>query len=137
MERNVEGASFRISKADGTLLRLTLIGMATDATVLQKVSQCWDHDLFPSKASQVAKWCVSYYKKFADSPKTRLIDRFQRWVDESSPSKNDLAATDKLLQSLSSQLEAHDYESAYLLDAAEQYINKRMTELLTLSLIHI
>lgn len=105
--------------------------MATNDHCLASIEPHFNVELFPSKpALLIAKWCVSYYKKFGEAPGVRLMDRFEQWAEEKR-SKEVVAGVERLLSQLSKEFENSEYETKYLLDAMERYLQKTQRETLS------
>ncbi len=123
----------KIKKHKGNEERLILIGMIVDDTVLGRISSKWQHKMFKSKwANLIAKWCVSYYRKYEEAPGNQIESLYASWAEETKDSET-INLVEKFLSTLSEEYEelTEESNSDYVIDRAGEYFNKVKIERLT------
>ncbi len=120
----------RIEKKSSNEERFILTGMIVDLTVLGRISAKWKRDMFKSRwANIIAKWCVSFYRKYQDVPMNQIESLFESWASETSD-KETISLVEKFLDSLSEEYEDLQTESNsdYITDMAGKYFNRVKVE---------
>lgn len=120
----------KIEKRNSSEERLILIGMIVDITVLGRISSKWQRDMFRSKWSNlVAKWCISFYRKYEDVPMNQIESLFESWSSETRD-KESISLVEKFLGSLSEEYEDLQAESNsdYIIDMAGNHFNRVKVE---------
>ncbi len=120
----------KIEKRDSSKERLILTGMIVDVTVLGRISSKWQRGMFKSKwANIIAKWCVSFYRKYEDVPMNQIENIFESWAAETKD-KEAVPLVEKFLDSLSEEYEGLQEESNsdYIIDMAGVYFNRVQVE---------
>lgn len=119
----------------GSRIRLVLIGMVTNNTILSKISTVWKKGLFGSDyADIVGDWCIKHYRKFGKAPNENIQLAFNRMVERNHKSTEVIEAVGKFLQSISDEYRHGDeIDTDVILDLArdlfdETEINRRREE---------
>lgn len=126
----------RINKKNSGQERQVLIGMIVDSIVLGRIAIKYEPQMFRSKwANIIAKWCVSYHRRYKKAPMKHIESLFENWSlkvkDEST-----VNLVSKFLSSLSEEYKELKAEcnSDYVIDIAGHYFNQVKIERLTESL---
>ncbi len=123
----------KIQKHNNNEERQILIGMIVDITVLGRINSKWQNRMFKSRwANLIAKWCISFYRKYEDVPMNQIESLFESWSSETKD-KDIIKLIAKFLDSLSQEYEelAEESNSDYIIDLAGVYFNKVQLEKLT------
>jgi len=126
----------RIEKKNSNKERLILIGMIVDINVLGRINSKWHQNMFKSKwANIVAKWCISFYRKYEEVPMNQIESLFESWASETKD-KQIILLVERFLDSLSKEYEELQTESNsdYIIDIASEYFNQVRIERLIESL---
>ena len=115
----------KVKKSDGSDFRVVLIGMITNSVVLSRISQQWSDDgLFGDRwCNRIGGWCLKYYRKYNEPPKSKIRDIFESWANR-DPDNPMVEPIEKFLASLSDQYESADITPDYILDRAGEVFNK-------------
>lgn len=115
----------KVKKSDGSDFRVVLIGMITNSVVLSRISQQWSDDgLFGDRwCNRIGGWCLKYYRKYNEPPKSKIRDIFESWANR-DPDNPMVDPIEKFLASLSDQYESADITPDYILDRAGEVFNK-------------
>jgi len=116
----------RINKKNSDQERRILIGMIVDPIVLGRIASKWQHRMFKSKwANIVAKWCLSYYKRYDKAPMKHIEGLFETWSAKTKD-KSTINLVDKFLSSLNEEYEelGEESNSDYIIDIAGSYFNQ-------------
>jgi len=122
----------RIREIDYRIERQILIAMIISDDFFKNILDHIKLDYFQSKAARlVARWCLSYYRKYGKPPKRniqQIYDDYKDQIDE------DVAEyLERLLLSLSNQYDYEpneDFNTDYFVDRAITYFKKRKLEAL-------
>ncbi len=120
----------KIEKRSNKEERYILIGMIVDDTVIGRISSKWQASMFKSRwANIVAKWCVSYYRKYEEAPMGQIESLFASWTREAQD-KDSISLIERFLESLSEEYEdlREESNSDYVIDMAGEYFNKVKVE---------
>lgn len=111
----------------GSSERTVLIGMIMDFTVLSKIAPHWTREgLFSNdNANIIASWCISFYKKRNNAPRSNIQTAFNRWVEKGNADKARKESVEHLLQTLSDQFVVdYDKDPEAVLEIAKDYFNE-------------
>lgn len=123
---------------DGSEIRLILIGMITNQTILSRISGQWRGEgLFDSKwANLIGGWCVKYFSKYQKPPVGRIQTIFEMWSTKNTTDEKTSQAIEHFLLSLSD--EHSDDVPEHVLDIAGGYFKKvRLKQEMDAALIEI
>lgn len=106
--------------------RTILIGLIVDKTILGRVAGKWERDMFRSPwANKVCLWCVRYFKKYGDSPRSKVQSLFESYAAKTND-KQEVEIIEQFLAGLSKQYTrlTKESNSDYVLDVAGGYFNQ-------------
>lgn len=124
----------RVDKLDSSLERKILIGLIVDGDFLSRVTRIWKHGMLnASYSNQIADWCVSHYKTYAQPPGKNVESIFERWARTRSESDKTVDLIEEFLSTLSEEYEAlsEEVQSEYLSEQTVNHINRVRVENLT------
>lgn len=116
----------KTKRYNSTEERMILTAMIVDITVLGRIAIKYQKKMFKSSyANLVAKWCVSFYRKYEDVPMNQIESLYESWADETND-KDNIKLVGKFLHTLSEDYEAlaEESNSDYVLDMAGAYFNR-------------
>lgn len=116
----------KINKKNNNSERKILIAMIVDSVVLGRVNSKWESGCFKSKwANIIAKWCVSYYRRYNKAPMNNIESLYENWATETQD-ESSKKLVEKFLSSLSDEYEdlKSESNSDYMIDLAAKYFNQ-------------
>ena len=124
----------KITRHKGSTERQILIGMITNSEFLRDIQQIYKRQYFSGSYSVlIAKWCIGYYKKYAQAPGIHIRDIFKNAVrDKTLKDESRIQTIEKFLSHLSKEFERSDkFNAKFMLEQARQYFNSQLINALT------
>ena len=120
------------TKVDTSTEQKIVTAMVVSKDFLSQAVNTIDASLFQAKhLQQVAKWSLSYFNKYRESPKENIESLYHAWVRRGKASEEMVDAVHDVLEYLSTQYEeSPTLNIPYLLDTTADYFNLRRIEAL-------
>jgi hypothetical protein len=121
----------RIKKLDGNQERQILVGFIISKHLLTRIVPLYNSRYFQSEyVRTIANWCVSFFKKYDDAPKTQIKRIYQMERDKGHIDEEYIDHIRRLLLLASQEFETIDkYNHEFAIEETVYYFRKRATQL--------
>ena len=101
--------------------KLILTALIVCDEFLYKFSTKYNSKFFhASFAQNIADWCLNFYEKYNEAPKSHIQDIYDNSIRENTLQASSLELIEDLLNSISDEFDSYDFNIDYLLDETKK-----------------